>query len=665
MKHTLVRLVGVVWCVVATAVPTKLVAGSTSRETVPPSAVRTWAEIVSGNARTLMSIESQPLTVVRPPIPGPQPVNTSGADQAGPVSPLSDAGSSRQTLLPQGEPSLVLAPVLDFEAIPDNNKSIPPDTHGSVGPSHVMTTLNTEVRIQDKTGGVISTVTLNAFWASLGGRCYDPRVHYDAFHSRWITTCAVNPESLNAKIYMAISSTTDPTGAWTFYSFNANAGGTDSTWGDYPVVGFNKNWIAITANMFRVRTNAYSGQKMWVIDKASALAGGSLGVTTFALGFDLVGGVRGSTMVPCVTYGSADTLYLVDNSTYFDGRDTTFLVRLSRITGTGPSPSWTVAPGSSYLGGGVSTGLFRVVNNFNLNVPDAIQKGSSILVDAGDPRAMNAVFRNGKIWWAHSGGLPGKIAPTPTRAAAFWYQIDPVAMPFPIVQSGVIDGGSGTFVIFPSIAANSSNDVCIGFSRSDASRYPEAAYSGRRSGDPIGTTKAVQLITAGASSYSKFLSGTKNRWGDYSNTSVDPTDDRTFWTIQEYAGTSVGSDSNSGRWGTRWAKIDPVLSFPTGVAGQGTVPQRTGLDQNYPNPFNPSTTLAYQLSAPGYVSLVIYDLLGRPVAELERGYHQAGSFTSTWDASRAASGIYFARFTVTDNLGQMRFSQSSGMVLMK
>ncbi len=665
MKHTLVRLAGVVWGVVAAVAPAQLVAGSTSRETIAPSAVRTWAEIVSANARSLMSVESQPLTVARHPVPGPRPVSASGADQAAPASPLSTTGSARETALPQQGQSLSLAPLLDFDAIPDNNKSIPPDTHGSVGPSHVMTTLNTEVRIQDKTGGVVSTVGLNAFWASLGGRCYDPRVHYDAFHSRWITTCAVNPESLNAKIYMAISSTTDPTGAWTFYSFNANAGGTDSTWGDYPVFGFNKKWIAITANMFKVKSNTYSGQKMWVVDKVSALAGRSLAMTTFPIGFDLVGGVKAFTMVPCVTYGSADTLYVVDNSTYFDSRDTTFLVRLSRITGTGTSPAWTVAPGSSYLGGGVSTGLFRVVNNFSYNMPDAVQKGSPILIDAGDTRMMNAVFRNGKIWCAHGGSLPAKIAPPSTRVAAFWYQIDPVAMPFPIAQSGVIDGGDGTYVMFPSIAANSSNDACIGFSRSDVSRYAEAAYTGRRSGDPIGTLKAVQLIKAGESSYSKFLSGKKNRWGDYSNTSVDPTDDRTFWTIQEYAGTSVGSDSNGGRWGTRWAKIDPVLSFPTGVASQGTVPQRTGLDQNYPNPFNPSTTLAYQLSVPGYVSLIVYDLLGRPVAELESGYRQAGSFTSTWDASRVASGIYYARFTVTDNRGELKFSKSNGMVLMK
>jgi hypothetical protein len=390
------------------------------------------------------------------------------------------------------------------------------------------------------------------------------------------------------------------------------------------------------------------------------LAGGSLTFTVFPTLFDQAGGVRGFALTPCLTYGGADTLYVVDNSNYYASSDTTFLVRLSRITGTGPSPMWSVAPGSSFSG----SGLFRVVNNFSYNMPNALQKGSSIAIDAGDTRMMNAVLRNGKIWCVHSGSLPPKIAPTSNRVASFWYQIDPATMPFPIVQSGVVDGGAGVFHTFPSIAANALNDVCVGFTRSDANRYAEAVYCGRRSGDAIGTMRPVQLIKAGESSYTKFFRGKENRWGDYSNTGVDPTDDQTFWTIQEYAGTSVGSDSNSGRWATRWAKIDPS-GFTTGVERGTTLPLQTDLDQNYPNPFNPTTRIAYRLSAPGYVSLVVYDLLGRPVAELERGYRQTGSYQSTWNASRVASGVYYARFTVTDEMGRLKFSKVNGMVMMK
>jgi hypothetical protein len=64
---------------------------------------------------------------------------------------------------------------------------------------------------------------------------------------------------------------------------------------------------------------------------------------------------------------------------------------------------------------------------------------------------------------------------------------------------------------------------------------------------------------AGEAPYVKRFTGTRNRWGDYSNTVVDPLNDLDFWTIQEYAGTPAGGgcSSNCDRWGTWWAKVSP------------------------------------------------------------------------------------------------------------
>jgi len=207
-----------------------------------------------------------------------------------------------------------------------------------------------------------------------------------------------------------------------------------------------------------------------------------------------------------------------------------------------------------------------VPNNFNLTQVDAPQAGSPINISTNDNRLINAVYRNGRIWCAHSGGLPAKIAPVPNRTAAFWYEINPAAMPTPVVQSGVFDGGAGVHHAFPSLAVNSQNDVLIGFTRVDGSRYAEAAFAGRRGTDPPGTMTSIGVLKAGMGSYTKFFSGAENRWGDYSNTSVDPADDITMWTSQEYAAAPVGSDSNSGRWGTWWGKVDPAVGLPVVLA---------------------------------------------------------------------------------------------------
>ncbi len=75
-----------------------------------------------------------------------------------------------------------------------------------------------------------------------------------------------------------------------------------------------------------------------------------------------------------------------------------------------------------------------------------------------------------------------------------------------------------------------------------------------------------------------------------------------------------------------------------------SVPQNNRLLNAYPNPFNPVTTFRFTLSDPGEVSLRIYDLRGRIVAEPVKGYRQAGDYEVHFDAEDLPSGIYFAYF---------------------
>ena len=75
------------------------------------------------------------------------------------------------------------------------------------------------------------------------------------------------------------------------------------------------------------------------------------------------------------------------------------------------------------------------------------------------------------------------------------------------------------------------------------------------------------------------------------------------------------------------------------------LPRSFGLCQNYPNPFNPTTTISYDLPKAAYVTLKVYDLLGREITTLIDESKQPGTYTATWDASSRASGLYFYRMT--------------------
>jgi parallel beta-helix repeat protein len=88
-------------------------------------------------------------------------------------------------------------------------------------------------------------------------------------------------------------------------------------------------------------------------------------------------------------------------------------------------------------------------------------------------------------------------------------------------------------------------------------------------------------------------------------------------------------------------------------------PQSYTLSQNYPNPFNPATTIKYALPKQSYVSLIIYNMLGREVKTLVSKTQNSGTYTIRFDATNLASGLYFYRLQAGN------FTQIKKMLLVK
>jgi pectate lyase len=97
--------------------------------------------------------------------------------------------------------------------------------------------------------------------------------------------------------------------------------------------------------------------------------------------------------------------------------------------------------------------------------------------------------------------------------------------------------------------------------------------------------------------------------------------------------------------------VESTVKLFAGVEGTTSVvestpeiPRSFGLQQNYPNPFNPTTNMQFSVPQDGYASLKVYNMLGQEVATLFSGIAKAGHYIPvTFNASRLASGIYFAR----------------------
>jgi hypothetical protein len=93
--------------------------------------------------------------------------------------------------------------------------------------------------------------------------------------------------------------------------------------------------------------------------------------------------------------------------------------------------------------------------------------------------------------------------------------------------------------------------------------------------------------------------------------------------------------------------------FVVGVASDRLgigVPKAFIIEQNYPNPFNPTTEIRYQVSTAGNVKLRIYNSLGQEVVTLVDKQHTPGTYSVVWDARNVASGTYFYRLEVGDEV---------------
>jgi hypothetical protein len=173
--------------------------------------------------------------------------------------------------------------------------------------------------------------------------------------------------------------------------------------------------------------------------------------------------------------------------------------------------------------------------------------GNDNNIDTSDTRVLNVVYRNGSVWATHHVvGPSGKVE-------AAWYRIDPVSST--IVSQGRVNDPNRWYY-YPSIAVNQDNVAAIGFTGSSHTEFAGGYYT--IVWPSTGTADPVSLLKSGEAPYFKTLSGTSNRWGDFSATVVDPTDGTSFWTLQEYAQLP---DTRS-RWGTWWGKIVPGQPSP-------------------------------------------------------------------------------------------------------
>ena len=109
------------------------------------------------------------------------------------------------------------------------------------------------------------------------------------------------------------------------------------------------------------------------------------------------------------------------------------------------------------------------------------------------------------------------------------------------------------------------------------------------------------------------------------------------------------------------SNVIEFIDIPTNLSQDNAkvIPQDFILYQNYPNPFNPTTKISYQIPAPSFVTLKVYDVLGNEISTLVNEEKSAGIYEFNFDGTQLSSGIYFCR------LQAVNYTQSIKMLLVK
>jgi len=136
-----------------------------------------------------------------------------------------------------------------------------------------------------------------------------------------------------------------------------------------------------------------------------------------------------------------------------------------------------------------------------------------------------------------------------------------------------------------------------------------------------------------------------------------------YWVKMNESGKLILASSGGAARASNRIRIVPTEEQPPAPPDDNeatsVIPKTYALDQNYPNPFNPTTTVSFAISHSSFVTLRVYDVLGREVATLLNGEQTAGYKSVRWNAANVPSGIYFYRITAGT------FTQTKKLLLLK
>lgn len=408
----------------------------------------------------------------------------------------------------------VQPPSLVFDAFASSSQ--PTDPALAVGPNHVFVVFNTGFAIYDKSGNQLLGQTSPNPAIFPSGGCCDLTASYDNAADRWVISFLGNGAQI------AVSDGPNPlTAGWYVYTIAQ-------------VQDYQK--LSVWSDGYYLTENTSGSNKVWAMERAAMLTGSP---AAKIVGFNLPGLVTSGFFSPQALNvtdsnlpapGGATIVYMQDNA--WSGVTTDHLKVWTIDVNWANTASSTVSAATQIP----LTPFISVFDNGSFS--NLTQPGGGVAIDALQATIMNqAQFRK---FGTHNSAVFNFVVDTDAsageRAGIRWIELRQSGdnQPWTLYQEGTYTAPDGRHAWHASLAMDAQGNIGMGYTSMSGPTTPTTVrvssyFTGRLSSDPLGVmTVAEQLIANGTSNIPGL------RYGDYSKIDVDPSDNSTFWFINEY-----------------------------------------------------------------------------------------------------------------------------------
>jgi hypothetical protein len=412
-------------------------------------------------------------------------------------------------------PMVSATPGIDFDGISSPGYA-PSDSNMAIGPNHIVETVNVQFAVYNKSGATLAGPTnIQSLFTPLGGDCGtgtygDPIVLYDRPADRWLVSMI--GRGVTKSECIAVSKTNDPAGAYFLYgySFSANLN-------DYPKLS---TWATASNSAYLATYNIFGpvnflGADICGFDRSKMLAGDSSAAQLCKItpnsefGY-LPSDIDGPTTP---TDGTPGLFISWQNNNPGQLYLRKLTLNFAAATATLSSPT-TISVANDSLACG----------NGGTCVP---QSGTTQTLDTlGDRLMYRFAIRH---FADHDRAVVNHAVANGSQVAVRWYELYDPAGAVTLNQQGTFAPDT-TYRWMASMAEDQNGDIGLGYSASSSSIHPAIRFTGRMPSDPAGTMESEASMVVGAGSQTTGLS----RWGDYTAMVVDPSDDCTFWYVDQY-----------------------------------------------------------------------------------------------------------------------------------